>query len=168
MFSDILTFTIYYIGCFDMEDTTESISTGKKRSQEAKVGRIKYTLQLIKEIRRDIAEVKLMQRTIFSGLKGFFNFGKPFIEKICCVDEVDVAILQVLYEAGSGGVFPKDIASKLAEYKITRHHVSRRLLRMNKRLEKELGQRIAEKRGHHWALTGFAVEVWGETEKEEG
>jgi hypothetical protein len=37
---------------------------------------------------------------------------------------------------------------------------------MNKRLEKELGQRIAEKRGHHWALTGFAVEVWGETEKE--
>jgi hypothetical protein len=149
-----------------MEDTTESISTGKKRSQEAKVGRIKYTLQLIKEIRRDIAEVKLMQRTIFCGLKGFFNFGKPFIEKICCVDEVDVAILQVLYEGGGAGVLPKDIASKLAEYKIKRHHVSRRLLRMNKRLEKELGQKIVEKRGWKWALTSFAYEIWGESEVE--
>jgi hypothetical protein len=152
-----------------MESTTESISTGrKKRSQEAKVGRVKYTLQLIKEIRRDIAEVKLMQRTIFRGLKDYFHFEKPFIEKISCVDQVDVDILQLLYEAGSGGILPKDVASKLAEYKITRHHVSRRLLRMNKRLEKELGQGVAEKRGHHWALTSFTVDVWQETEKEEG
>ena len=36
---------------------------------------------------------------------------------------------------------------------------------MNKRLEKEIGQHVAEKRGHHWALTSFAVEVWGEDEK---
>jgi hypothetical protein len=32
---------------------------------------------------------------------------------------------------------------------------------MNKRLEKELGERVAEKRGWHWALTSFAFEVWG-------
>jgi hypothetical protein len=32
---------------------------------------------------------------------------------------------------------------------------------MNRRLEREIGQRVAEKRGHHWALTGFACEVWG-------
>jgi hypothetical protein len=37
---------------------------------------------------------------------------------------------------------------------------------MNKRLEKEIGQRIAEKRGLKWALTSFAFEVWGETENE--
>jgi hypothetical protein len=36
---------------------------------------------------------------------------------------------------------------------------------MNKRLEKEFGERIAKKRDGHWALTSFAVEVWGETEK---
>jgi hypothetical protein len=35
---------------------------------------------------------------------------------------------------------------------------------MNKRLEKELGECIAEKRGWHWALTSFAVEIWGEAE----
>lgn len=35
---------------------------------------------------------------------------------------------------------------------------------MNKRLEKELGERVAEKRGWHWTLTSFAFEVWGEVE----
>ena len=31
---------------------------------------------------------------------------------------------------------------------------------MNKRLEKEFGER-AEKRGWHWAFTGFALDTWG-------
>jgi hypothetical protein len=34
---------------------------------------------------------------------------------------------------------------------------------MNKRLETEFGERIAEQRGWHWALTSFAVEAWRET-----
>jgi hypothetical protein len=33
-------------------------------------------------------------------------------------------------------------------------------------LEKEFGKHVSEKRGWHWALTGFAVKVWGETEHE--
>ena len=37
---------------------------------------------------------------------------------------------------------------------------------MNKRLEKEFGEKIARKRGWHWALTGFAVE-WYSTRKED-
>jgi len=37
-------------------------------------------------------------------------------------------------------------------------------LRMNRKLEKEIGERLVEKRGWHWALTGFAMEVWGEEE----
>jgi hypothetical protein len=32
-------------------------------------------------------------------------------------------------------------------FKVTRHNMSRRVLRMNKRLEKEFGERVAEKRG---------------------
>ena len=42
--------------------------------------------------------------------------------------------------------------------------MSRRILRMNKRLEKEFGEKVAEKRGWHWSLTSFATEVWGETD----
>jgi hypothetical protein len=58
------------------------------------------------------------------------------------------------------GLLPKDLALRLKQFKVTRHQISRRLQRMNKRLEKEYGEHIAEKRG--WALTGFAIEIWEE------
>jgi hypothetical protein len=61
---------------------------------------------------------------------------------------------------------PKDIQAKLERFKLTRHQISRRILRMNKRLEKEFGEHIAEKRCWHWALTSFAVEVWGKSKSE--
>lgn len=146
-----------------MENAVESVQKEpKRRSQEAKVGRIKYTLQLIKEMRKDIEEVKLMQRTICAGLKGLFNFQKPMLQRIACSDEVDNYILDMLFEAGGPGLLPKQLAEHLTTYKVRRHQVSRRIQRMNRRLEKEIGERLVEKRGWHWALTSFAIEVWGE------
>ena len=146
--------------------TVEKKAVHKKRTTAEKVGRVKYTLQVQKRILREIEEIKVMQRTIFAGLKGMFSFDQSLIERVCCKDEVDGLILQVLYEAGRGGVYPKDVAARLEGHKVTRHHVRRRLERMNKRLLKELGQKIAEKRGHRWALTSFAYDIWGETEKD--
>jgi hypothetical protein len=61
------------------------------------------------------------------------------------------------------GLLPKDLAVKLERFRVARHQVSRRILRMNKRLEKEFGEQVAEQRGWHWALTSFAVEAWNET-----
>ena len=107
-----------------------------------------------------------MLRTIFAGLKDSFNFEKPLIERIACQDEVDREILRLLYEAGSTGLLPKDLQSRLEQFKVTRHQISRRILRMDKRLEKELGEHIAEKRGWRWALTSFSVEAWNNTGKE--
>ena len=86
------------------------------------------------------------------------------IQKIACVDEVDQEILELLHRAGSRGVLPKDLASQLSSFRIRRHQVSRRILRMDKRLEKEIGEKLVEKRGWHWALTSFGFEVWGEIE----
>jgi hypothetical protein len=131
-----------------------------KRPQEAKIGRVKYTLQLIKDLRRDMEEIKLSQRTILAGLKGLFHFGKPMIQRIACGDEVDVEILQMLREAGGVGLLPKDLAARLTAYKVMRRQVSRRIIRMNRKLEKELGELLVEKRGWHWALTSFGNEVW--------
>lgn len=106
-----------------------------------------------------------MQRTILAGLKGMFHFERPMIRKIACGDEVDVLILEYVYEAGSAGLLPKDLAAKLSEFKVKRHQVSRNILRMNKRLEKEIGEKWVEKRGWHWALTSLAFESWGENEE---
>ena len=139
-------------------------SRSKGRSQAEKVGRLKYNPQLLKRALHDLEEVKLMQRTILAGLKGMSHFEKPMIQKIACIDEVDVLILEFLYETGNAGLLPKDLAAKLVEFTVRRHQVSRRILRMNKRLEKEIGEKLAEKRGWHWALTSFAFEVWGEVE----
>ena len=118
---------------------------------------------MLKRAQKDIEEIKLTQRTILSGLKDFFHFKQPIIEKIACLDEVDREILQVLFEVGSLGVLPKDLATRLARFSVSRHQISRRILRINKRLEKEMGEHVAEKRGWCWALTSFAAEVWGET-----
>jgi hypothetical protein len=125
---------------------------------------LKYNQHLLKQTLAEIEELKLMLRTIFAGLKGSFNFEQSLIERIACVDEVDREILRFLYEAGSCGMLPKDLQARLVQFKVTRHQISRRILKMNKQLEKELGERIAEKRGWHWALTRFGLETWGETQ----
>jgi len=139
----------------------------KKRSQSEKIGRLKYNQELLKRVLDRIEKVEQMQRTIVKGLEGMFNFQKPFIQKIACRDEVDVEILELLFQNQPEGLFPKDVATRLQQFKLNRFQVLRRLKAMNRRLEKEIGQRVAEKRGHHWALTSFAVDVWGEAEKGE-
>jgi hypothetical protein len=141
-------------------------NTKKKRTQSDKVGRLKYNQQLLKQTLYEIQEVKLMLRTIFAGLKGSFNFEQSLIQRVACKDDVDREILQLLFETGSPGLLPKELAAKLGTFKVTRHQTSRRILRMNKQLEKEFGERISEKRGWHWALTNFASEAFGVSEKE--
>lgn len=149
-----------------MENSQEPVqNTEKRRSQSDKIGRLKYNQQLLKQVLSEQVEIKLMLRTIFAGLKGSFNFEKSLIGRIACEDEIDEEILNVLFEAGSSGLLPKELAITLSSFKVTRHQISRRILRMNKRLEAEFGEKIAEKRGWHWALTTFAMEVWGETER---
>ena len=136
----------------------------EKRSQADKVGKLKYLLQKDKELAQELIEIKLMLRTIFEGLKPSFNFKRPFIEKFACVDEVDREILQTLFESGSSGLLPKDLAVKLERFKVTRHQISRRLVRMNKRLMRKLGEGVAEQRGWHWSLTSFTLDAYGDTD----
>jgi hypothetical protein len=153
----------------DMEESNKPVQNQKKkRSQSDKMGRLKYNQQLLKQTLSEVEEVKLMLRTIFAGLKGSFNFEQSLIERLSCSDEVDREILQLLFEAGSPGLLPKDLQARLEQFKVTRHQVSRRILRMNKRLEKEFGEHIAEKRGWHWAMTSFGQDSWRKTEKDFG
>ena len=58
------------------------------------------------------------------------------------------------------------MAKDLQQYSLAYYDVSRRMVRMNKRLYDKLEERVAEQRGYHWALTSFAVKAWGETEAE--
>src|SRR3989304_3272221 len=135
--------TIYWSVHCDMETSEKPVqNTNKKRSQSDKIGRLKYNQQLLKKTLAEVEEVKLMLRTIFAGLKGSFNFEQSLIERVACDDEIDKEILQALFEAGSPGLLPKDLAVRLERFKTTRHQISRRITRMNKCLEKEFGENI--------------------------
>ena len=50
-------------------------------------------------------------------------------------------------DEGSAGLLPKDMAMKIEQFKVTRHQISRMILRMNKRFKKEFGEHVAEQRG---------------------
>lgn len=85
---------------------------------------------------------------------------------MCCSEDVDQAILNKLHEAGASSILQKDLASALKEYELNRWQVLRRIQHMNKRLDKEIAQNVAEKQGHKWVLTAFARNAWGETKEE--
>jgi len=134
--------------------------SGKRRTRAEKVGRLKYIIELIKHLERKIEQVDLRTRTLMAGLREWMSFEPSYIQKVACEDEVDVEIITCLMQKGVGGLLPSAIATELGEYGLKRWDVTRRIQRMNKKLMKELGQKVAEKRGHHWVPTNFALEAW--------
>jgi len=134
--------------------------SGGRRSRAEKVGRLKYIIELIKHLERKIDQVDLGTRTLMAGLREWMSFEPSYIQKVACEDEVDVEIITCLMQKGVGGLLPSALASELSEYGLKRWDVTRRIQRMNKKLTKELGQKVAEKRGHQWAPTNFMIDAW--------
>jgi hypothetical protein len=142
----------------------------KRRSQEDKIGRQKYhevvtkrTLVLEEQI---LAELRWVRHKL--DRMGEAEYSSGDVEGFAVLDEVDREIVQRVREAGSPGVLPKDVAADVnrrGAHGLRYYEVSRRIVRMNRRLHFETGKCVFEKRGHRWALTRFAFEVWGETEK---
>jgi len=59
------------------------------------------------------------------------------------------------------------VAERLApEFKLDRFRVLRRIKRMNKRLEAEMGKPIAESRDHKWVLTRYVQRICGASKQE--
>ena len=137
-----------------------------KRTQAEKVGHWKYLWRRLDRIDRKISRLDARQRTIFHGLRDFMTFKKDYLAEVVCRDGLDEAIIQVLRE---GDALPSAISSTLETRgfkEVNRFKVTRRIQGMNRRLRKELGQNVAEKRGKHWSLTGFILDVWGATVEE--
>jgi len=168
------------------ESSLQPVQNLKKgRTLEEKMGRVKWNSVLINRIldevkllrkeleaekkahREDFKELLALQRLILNGFNGYglLKYTPPMLEKVACEDAVDLAIVDVVFRAGAHGVLPKSVASDaiLKMYGLRHYHVSRRIVRMNKRLFEEMKECLFEKRGHRWALTSFAFEVWGES-----
>jgi len=142
---------------------SESSETGvkRRRTQAEKVGRIKYIVYKLSRLERQLKLIDDRTKTLVQGLQDFMQFEKGYVEDAICQDEVDKLILQVLLEVGNAGILPSQLSAKLSHYHMDRWRVTRRIQRMNRRLRRELGQSVAEKRGHKWAMTSFMHETWG-------
>jgi len=83
-----------------------------------------------------------------AGLRELFMLGEDYVSMVACQDEIDVAILNALREAGAAG---RQSGGLAVELNIDHRHVSRRISRMNKRMEQEIGEKIIDKHGQ-WKL----------------
>src|SRR3990170_6227628 len=171
------------------ESNVEPVQNLKKgRTLEEKMGRVKWNSVLLNRIsdevkqvrkeleaekkahREDFKELLALQRLILSGFRGYglLKYTPSMLEKVACEDAVDLAIVDVVFRAGAPGVLPKAVAldADLKLYGLRHYHVSRRIVRMNKRLFAEMKECLFEKRGHKWALTRFAFEAYGDCNEE--
>jgi hypothetical protein len=84
-----------------------------------------------------------------AGLRELFMLGEDYVSMVVCQDEIDVAILSALREAGATGRQSGELAAQLD---IDHRDVSRRVHRMNRRMDQEIGEVVISKKGHKWKL----------------
>ena len=139
---------------FAMEKRLESAQNGskkpkKRRSEEEKVGRRKWIVRTLKRMEDRQKRIDRRTRMLAAGLRELFILGEDYVSMVACQDEIDVAILSALREAGATGRQSGELAAQLD---IDHRDVSRKIYRMNKRMEQEIGENIIQKRGHKWNL----------------
>jgi hypothetical protein len=132
----------------------------KRRTRAEKVGRFKYIIQRIGRLEQKIDGIDLRTCTMMTGLREWMSFKSSYIQKVACQDEVDIEIIERLFQADDESVLPSTMASDLSSYGLRRWDVTRRIQRVNKKLRKELGKPMAEKRGHRRALSSFIRNAW--------
>lgn len=157
----------------EKERSVTSARSPTSRSRMAdvlKVGKYRYLYRRLDRIiaRLDLIDTKI--KIIFTGLKGLFHFDKDYIIEVCCRDGLDRAVLNYLYEAGSGGVFAVEVVAALKERRVRadRWKVSRRLTAMQKAGREATGERVLERLGRRWRLTSFAYAAWRESDRTVG
>jgi len=140
--------------------------SAKRRSPAQKYGRYRWIEILQKRILDRIDRMEKRQRLILKGLQHYLVFPEDYILNVIAEARLDHAILKVLRETGPKGALPSKISYQLRTYRVDMSKVTRRIMAMNRRLQREPGYDAAEKVGRRWALTDFMIEFW-RSEKEE-
>lgn len=142
---------------------TEEKGANKGRPIWMKTGSYKYLLELLTGIKRELRLLRKTLKYIAVGLDSQLFFDKDFIRDVACKDEVDEAILNFLRNTPPSGVLPKTISREVGQ--VTPWQVTLRIRNMNKKLDTQIGQHVAEKRGLRWACTSFIETSWQEEEE---
>ena len=139
-------------------DTTSNVK--RRRTPEQKYGKYKWIRTLIRRNAEENREIKRMLKGLTYGLRHLVNFDSQYLIDMVCQDSRDGAILDVLHAAGANGLSPKEIHARVKGCGLKYHHITRRIKRMNKQMQNEIGERVAEKVGRNWALSDFMLRNW--------
>jgi hypothetical protein len=139
---------------------TDADNVKKRRTPEEKYGKYKWMRVLIDRNSRELREIKRMLRGLSLGLSYMMDFDSEYLLKMICRDSRDEVILDVLHECGPAGLSPREIFLKVRRYGLKYHHITRRIKRMNKRMQSEISEHVADKVGRNWALSDFMLRNW--------
>jgi hypothetical protein len=89
-----------------MEKMLESAQNGsekakKRRSEEEKVGRGRWIVRTLRRMEDRQKRIDRRTRMLAAGLRELFMLGEDYVSMVACQDEIDVAILSALREAGA-------------------------------------------------------------------
>lgn len=120
------------------------------------------------EFRLELKRIRQELRILTHTLAPIYAMDEAYITKIVCDDEGDEALLEALISAGQKGITPSEISQnpQFAKFQFQPYHVTRRLQRMNKRLDHELGKKVAEVYHRRWMITRFVQASWNATKEE--
>jgi len=96
------------------------------------VGRRKWIVRTLKRMERRQKIIDRRTRMLAAGLRELFILGEDYVSMVACQDELDVAILSALREAGAAGRQSGELSLQLD---VDHRDVSRRISRMNKRMK---------------------------------
>ena len=130
----------------------------EKRSPEQKYGKYKWMRTLINRNSAELREIKRMLKGLTRGLSYMIKFDTKDLTRIACKDNRDEVLLDLLVGAGPEGLWVKTIYEQMRRYGLKYHHVTRRIKRMNRRMQSEIGHDVAVKVGRKWALSLFMLE----------
>lgn len=139
---------------FAMEKRVESAQKGSEKTQkrcfeDEKLGGRKWIVQTLNRIEERQKRIDRRTRMLAAGLRELFILGEDYVSMVACQDKIDIAILSALRQAGTAGRQSGELAAQLD---IGHRDISRRIQRINKKMEQEIGEKLIEKQGHKWKL----------------
>jgi len=147
-------------GFFEVLTAETKKNVKKMRTLDQKYGKYKWMRILIDRNTKELKEIRRVVTGLSRGLSYMMDFESEYLGKMVCSDSRDERILEVLLAAVPAGLSPQKIHFKVRRYGLKYHHISRRIRRMNKRMQNEIGERVADKVGRNWALSDFMLHNW--------
>jgi hypothetical protein len=133
-----------------LSESAQNLSKNVKKSHsEGKVGGREWIIKTLKRMEERQKRIDRRTRMLAAGLRELFILGEDYVSMVACQDKIDAAILSALHEAGASGRQSGELATQLD---IDHRDISRRIHRMNMKMQQEIGEDFIMKYGHKWKL----------------